>query len=166
MSPDDARALPGPEWLVRRRVAAAERAAALPRPTPDEEIWRYSRIEEVDLDRFPPAPAAVSVTGAGACRVEPAESEAIVDAHRLGLDIGAADTLERYASWRRADNLTMVAATDLLTRLFSNDVKPLRLARDAGLAAVNRLPPLRRFFARHAMGVVGDLPKLMRGERP
>jgi 2-octaprenyl-6-methoxyphenol hydroxylase len=92
--------------------------------------------------------------------------EVLVDAKRLGLDPGAADTLERYAQWRRADNLTMVAATDLLNRLFSNDIKPLRLARDMGLAAVNRTPALRRFFVRHAMGLVGDLPKLIRGERP
>jgi 2-octaprenyl-6-methoxyphenol hydroxylase len=92
--------------------------------------------------------------------------EVLVDAKRLGLDIGAADTLERYARWRRADNFTMVAATDLLNRLFSNDIKPLRLVRDIGLAAVNRVPPLRKFFVRHAMGLVGDLPKLIRGERP
>ncbi len=92
--------------------------------------------------------------------------EVLIDAKRLGLDIGAADTLERYARWRRADNLTMVAATDLLNRLFSNDIKPLRLVRDLGLAAVNRTPALRRFFVRHAMGLVGDLPKLIRGERP
>ena len=91
--------------------------------------------------------------------------EVLIDAKRLGLDIGAADTLERYAQWRRADNLTMVAATDLLNRLFSNDIKPLRLIRDLGLAAVNRTPALRRFFVRHAMGLVGDLPKLIRGER-
>ncbi len=92
--------------------------------------------------------------------------EVLVDAQRLGLDIGAADTLERFARWRRADNFTMVAATDLLNRLFSNDIAPLRLARDVGLAAVNRVPSLRRFFARHAMGLGGDLPRLIRGERP
>jgi 2-octaprenyl-6-methoxyphenol hydroxylase len=92
--------------------------------------------------------------------------EVLIDAKRLGLDIGAADTLERYARWRRADNFTMVAATDLLNRLFSNDIAPLRLARDVGLAAVNRVPPLRKFFVRHAMGLGGDLPKLLRGERP
>jgi 2-octaprenyl-6-methoxyphenol hydroxylase len=91
--------------------------------------------------------------------------EVLVDAKRLGLDVGAADTLERYVQWRRADNLTMVAATDLLNRLFSNDIAPLRLARDLGLAAVNRVPALRRFFVRHAMGMEGDLPKLIRGER-
>jgi 2-octaprenyl-6-methoxyphenol hydroxylase len=92
--------------------------------------------------------------------------EVLIDTKRLGLDIGAADTLERYARWRRADNFTMVAATDLLNRLFSNDIKPIRLVRDIGLATVNRVPPLRRFFVRHAMGLVGDLPKLIRGERP
>jgi 2-octaprenyl-6-methoxyphenol hydroxylase len=91
--------------------------------------------------------------------------EVLIDTKRLGLDIGAADTLERYAQWRRADNFTMVAATDLLNRLFSNDIKPLRLLRDIGLAGVNRVPPLRRFFVRHAMGMVGDLPRLIRGER-
>jgi 2-octaprenyl-6-methoxyphenol hydroxylase len=92
--------------------------------------------------------------------------EVLIDSKRLGLDVGAGDTLERYAQWRRADNFAMVAATDLLNRLFSNDIKPIRLARDVGLAAVNSVPPLRRFFVRHAMGMVGDLPKLIRGERP
>jgi 2-octaprenyl-6-methoxyphenol hydroxylase len=92
-------------------------------------------------------------------------AEVLVEAKRLGLDIGAADTLERYAQWRRADNLAMVGATDLLNRLFSNDLAPLRLVRDLGLAAVHRTPSLRRFFARHAMGLVGELPKLIRGER-
>lgn len=91
--------------------------------------------------------------------------EVLVEAKRLGLDVGAADTLERYAQWRRADNFTMVAATDLLNRLFSNDIAPLRLLRDVGLAGVNKVPALRRFFVRHAMGRVGDLPRLIRGER-
>ncbi len=91
--------------------------------------------------------------------------EVLIDGKRLGLDIGDAHSLERYARWRRADSFTMVAATDLLNRLFSNDLAPLRLLRDVGLAAVNRTPPLRRFFVRHAMGLVGDLPKLIRGER-
>jgi 2-octaprenyl-6-methoxyphenol hydroxylase len=41
----------------------------------------------------------------------------------------------------------------------------VRLVRDLGLAAVNRVPPLKRLFMRHAMGMVGDLPRLARGER-
>jgi Fe-S cluster assembly protein SufD len=51
---DAARALGGPEWLVRRRLAAAERLADVSWPTPAEEIWRYSRIDQLDLDRYRP----------------------------------------------------------------------------------------------------------------
>jgi len=54
--------------------------------------------------------------------------------------------------------------TDGLVRLFSNDVPPLRAVRDIGLATVNRLPPAKDFLMRHAMGVVGDLPRMVRGE--
>ena len=91
-------------------------------------------------------------------------AELIVDAHRLGLDPAGPEVLERYARWRRFDNLMLTAVTDGLNRLFSNDIGPLRLARDLGLAGVNRLPPLKRFLMRHAMGAVGDLPRLVRGE--
>ena len=91
-------------------------------------------------------------------------AQVLVEAARLGLDLGGGDVLERYARWRRFDNTLMLAVTDGLVRLFSNDAAPLRLARDIGLAAVNRINPLKRLFMRHAMGLVGDLPKLMRGE--
>jgi 2-octaprenyl-6-methoxyphenol hydroxylase len=57
----------------------------------------------------------------------------------------------------------MAGVTDVLNRLFSNDIALIKLARDLGLGAVNKIPPLKRFFMRHAMGTVGDLPKLMRG---
>jgi Fe-S cluster assembly protein SufD len=53
---DDARALPGPDWLAARRIAAAERLADVAWPSTDEEIWRYSRIGDLDLDRFRPVP--------------------------------------------------------------------------------------------------------------
>ncbi len=92
-------------------------------------------------------------------------AELIVDACRLGLDPGAADLLDRYQRWRRLDTLALSAVTDGLNRLFSNDVAPLRLARGAGLALVNRAPPLKRLFMRHAMGIVGTLPRLVRGEQ-
>ena len=91
-------------------------------------------------------------------------AEVIVDARRLGLDPGTPQVLERYQRWRRFDTLLMLGVTDGLDRLFSNDVTPLRLARRLGLAAVNRLPGAKRVFMRHAMGLVGDLPRLLRGE--
>jgi 2-octaprenyl-6-methoxyphenol hydroxylase len=91
-------------------------------------------------------------------------TEVLVDAARLGLDIGAPDVLDRYQRWRRFDNATLLAVTDVLNRLFSNDIEPLHLARDIGLAAVNKMPDLKKLFMRHARGTVGKLPKLLNGE--
>lgn len=91
-------------------------------------------------------------------------TEVLADQRRLGLDLGAPDALRRYARWRRFDNMMMLGMTDGLNRLFSTDLPPVRLARDAGMGAVNRIGPLKRLFMRHAMGVVGELPRLLRGE--
>jgi Fe-S cluster assembly protein SufD len=65
-SPDVVRALPefGDAPDVDARLAATERASARSLPTADEEIWRYSRIGELELDRFSPAVAVTTVTGA------------------------------------------------------------------------------------------------------
>jgi 2-octaprenyl-6-methoxyphenol hydroxylase len=94
-----------------------------------------------------------------------AVAELVVDRLRLGLDPGDAPTLERYAAWRRFDSMTLVAVTDGINRLFANDVFPLRVAREAGLAIVERFQPAKRLFMRHAMGLVGELPRTMRGQQ-
>ena len=91
-------------------------------------------------------------------------AETVLDAARLGLDYGQLDVLKRYERWRRFDSFALAAVTDSLNRLFSNDFPPLRLIRDLGLGAVDRIAPLRRFFMRHAGGDLGTLPRLMRGE--
>jgi 2-octaprenyl-6-methoxyphenol hydroxylase len=91
-------------------------------------------------------------------------AEAIVDARRLGLDIGDDSVLERYQRWRRLDAVLLAGVTDGLNRLFSNTIAPVKLARDIGLAAVDRVPPLKRLLMRHAMGTLGDRPRLARGE--
>lgn len=91
-------------------------------------------------------------------------AEVVLDAARLGLDIGALDVLKRYERWRRFDSFTLGAATDVLNRLFSNNITPLRIARDMGLGVVDSIGPLRRFFMRHAGGDIGKLPRLLRGE--
>jgi 2-octaprenyl-6-methoxyphenol hydroxylase len=91
-------------------------------------------------------------------------AELLIDARRLGLDIGDEMVLRPYQHWRRFDALALAAVTDGLNRLFSNTLRPLRLARDLGLAAVHRLPPLKRVLMRDAMGLLGELPRLIRGE--
>jgi 2-octaprenyl-6-methoxyphenol hydroxylase len=89
-------------------------------------------------------------------------AEVIVDAARLGID--PATTLERYQRWRRFDTMAMGVATDGLNRLFSNHSDALRAVRDLGLGVVDRLPVLKRLFIREAAGLVGEVPKLLRGE--
>jgi 2-octaprenyl-6-methoxyphenol hydroxylase len=91
-------------------------------------------------------------------------AEIVLDAARLGLDFGGVELLKRYERWRRFDFFALAAATDAMTRLFSNDIAPLRAVRDLGLGIVDRIGPARRFFMRHAGGDVGKLPRLMRGE--
>jgi 2-octaprenyl-6-methoxyphenol hydroxylase len=91
-------------------------------------------------------------------------AEAIVDAARLGLDPASPDVLERYQRWRRFDTMTMGVATDGLNRLFSNHSDALRLVRDIGLGLVDRLPALKQVFIREAAGLVGDVPKLLKGK--
>ncbi len=93
-------------------------------------------------------------------------AETIVEADRLGLDIGALSVLERYETWRRFDTVRMGMTTDVLNRLFSNDVTPLRVLRDVGLGVVERLPGLKSFFIRQAEGTSGSgHPRMLVGQR-
>lgn len=91
-------------------------------------------------------------------------AEVIVEADRLGEDIGALDVLQRYERWRRFDTVQMGVTTDVLNRLFSNDFGPLRAARDVGLGIVDRMPFMKSFFIRQAAGLAGPAPRLLRGE--
>lgn len=94
-------------------------------------------------------------------------AETIVDADRLGLDIGLTSVLERYQAWRRFDTFRMGVTTDVLNRLFSNDVAPIRMMRDFGLGLVDRLPGLKQLFIGQAAGTgqAGN-PKLLDGMMP
>jgi len=79
-------------------------------------------------------------------------ADLVIAAISAGADPGAPELLARYQRQRRPDNLAMLAATDALDRLFSNDSSLVRLARDLGIAAVHRTAPLKRMFMRQAMG--------------
>ncbi|WP_417687364.1 ubiquinone biosynthesis hydroxylase [Roseibium sp.] len=91
-------------------------------------------------------------------------AEVLVEARRLGQDVGAFDVLERYQRWRRFDAFQMGVVTDVLNRLFSNDNDVLRAARDFGLGLVERMPGLKSRFIKEAAGFAGPSPKLLSGE--
>ena len=89
--------------------------------------------------------------------------EVIVDGMRLGLDPGDAQVLARYERWRASDGLMVAAATDGLTRLFGVPGRGASLVRRLGMAGVQRLPLLKRWFMDEARGVSGTLPRLLQG---
>ncbi len=76
----------------------------------------------------------------------------LLEAHAAGGDLGDPALLRRYQSRRRPDVLLMLAATDALDRLFSTNNPLIRVARDLGIAGVQRMPRLKRMFMRRAMG--------------
>jgi 2-octaprenyl-6-methoxyphenol hydroxylase len=90
-------------------------------------------------------------------------AEVLVEAARLGLDIGALTVLERYERWRRFDSATSAASGAALNLLFSNENTPTRMIRHFGLGLVDRLPPLKSMLMREAAGLTGTLPKLLQG---
>lgn len=91
-------------------------------------------------------------------------AEVVVDAARLGMDLGQADVLDRYQRWRRFDTMAMGFATNSLNFLFSNKSTLLRTVRDIGLGLVDRTPPLKSMFIRQAAGLAGEVPRLLKGE--
>jgi 2-octaprenyl-6-methoxyphenol hydroxylase len=91
-------------------------------------------------------------------------AEVVVDAARLGIDLGQPDVLDRYQRWRRFDTMAMGLATNSLNLLFSNQSTLLRTVRDIGLGLVDRAPPLKNLFIRQAAGLSGEVPRLLKGE--
>ncbi|MEO1397981.1 MAG: ubiquinone biosynthesis hydroxylase [Pseudomonadota bacterium] len=91
-------------------------------------------------------------------------AQTIVEADRLGLDVGSLAVLERYERWRRFDTVQMGVVTDVLNRLFSNDIGPLRTLRTIGLGIVDRLPTLKDAFINQAAGRSASNPALLNGE--
>lgn len=89
-------------------------------------------------------------------------AQILTEAQQRGEDFASELVLARYQEWRRFDTATLVAATDLTNKLFSNDNPLLRAARDVGMGLVGAMPGLRRTFMREAAGLNGELPKLMR----
>ena len=91
-------------------------------------------------------------------------AETLIDAARLGLDIGGLRVLKRYERWRRFDSTSSAFTAVAINMLFSNDSMALRMVRSTGLRSVDRLSRLKNFFMKEAAGLTGDVPKLLRGD--
>lgn len=133
----------------------------------------YQRSEKISGERLAlvgdAAHAIHPIAGQGlnmGLRDVAALTEILSAAKFLGEDLGSAQVLERYARWRRTDNLVLGVVTDGLTRVFSNKNPLLRILRSSGLGLANRITPLRKFFVQHARGTFGHLPKLLQDYPP
>jgi 2-octaprenyl-6-methoxyphenol hydroxylase len=73
-------------------------------------------------------------------------------------ELGGEAFLTRYAARRRLDRSTSIGFTDTLVRVFSNSSVPLAIARGAGLAFLDLVPPARRFLARRLIFGTRALP--------
>jgi 2-octaprenyl-6-methoxyphenol hydroxylase len=89
--------------------------------------------------------------------------EVLVEGKRLGLDLGDPQLLARYQRWRALDTLMVSVATDGLTHLFGIPGRTASAIRRFGLNAVDRAPPLKRWFMAEARGESGDVPRLLVG---
>ena len=90
-------------------------------------------------------------------------AEALVEADRVGLDLGAPLALESYDAARRPDVMSMAFGMDGFEKLFSTP-SPIRALAGAGMSMVGDIAPARKFFAQHASGATRQPPRLMRGE--
>ena len=90
-------------------------------------------------------------------------AEVVIGASREKRDVGEFALLRRYERWRKADNVSVMAAMDGFKRLFSNDIAPLSLLRRAGLNIADASGPVKHMMVKRAMGLSGDLPRLSKG---
>ncbi|WP_417789880.1 UbiH/UbiF/VisC/COQ6 family ubiquinone biosynthesis hydroxylase [Terasakiella pusilla] len=138
----------GPRWSYPLTLQYAKRSI-------DQ---RLALIGDASHGMHPVAGQGFNMGARDACAL----AELIIETKKLGLDVGAGRVLEDYDKWRHFDNHLMLASTDAIVKLFSNNIGPVRFARDVGLAVVDKLPFAKKFFTKSAMGLVGELPEIMK----
>jgi len=90
-------------------------------------------------------------------------TEVLVEGARLGMDLGDAQLLARYQRWRSLDTFMVALATDSLTRLYGVPGRTASAIRRFGMAAVQRIGPVKDRLMAEARGESGDMPLLLRG---
>ncbi|WP_017315711.1 FAD-dependent hydroxylase [Mastigocladopsis repens] len=87
-------------------------------------------------------------------------AQVLQEAHAQGEDIGNIQILKGYERWRKRENLTILGFTDLLDRIFSNNILPVVLVRRLGLWMMQRIPVVKTFALKLMIGLKGRTPKL------
>jgi len=90
-------------------------------------------------------------------------AQVLVEGSRLGLDLGDAQLLRRYDTWRRVDTFSVALATDSLTRIYGISGRAASAVRRFGMGLIDRVGPLKDRLMAEARGEAGELPLLLRG---
>ncbi len=69
--------------------------------------------------------------------------------------------LRRYERWRKTENTLALGLVDSLNRLFSNERISTSWLRRTGLAAVQKLPFIKRQLMMRALGLAGEVPTMV-----
>jgi 2-octaprenyl-6-methoxyphenol hydroxylase len=85
-------------------------------------------------------------------------AQVILRGHQQQQDIGSIKVLRNYEKWRKKENLAILAFTDLLDRLFSNNWTAIVILRRFGLHLMSIFPPLKIFALKLMVGFIGKMP--------
>jgi 2-octaprenyl-6-methoxyphenol hydroxylase len=77
----------------------------------------------------------------------------LANAKNLGADLGAEQLLKQYERRRKLDHKGLYFFTNGLTRLYDTDNSLVSFMRQTSIAVVGKIPPLKKFFMKKAMGV-------------
>lgn len=91
-------------------------------------------------------------------------AETIIDAARLGEDIGNENTLSRYEKRRRLDMQTRFKGVDGYNKIVSNNVGLLRGIRRGGLKTLDAIPAFKNLVMEQSLTPSLDEGRLARGE--
>jgi 2-octaprenyl-6-methoxyphenol hydroxylase len=87
-------------------------------------------------------------------------AQVVQSAYNQGQDIGNLQVLRRYERWRQRENLAVLGFTDLLDRMFSNNLLPVVIVRRLGLLMLKRVQPMKKYALQLMTGLRGRLPEL------
>jgi 2-octaprenyl-6-methoxyphenol hydroxylase len=90
-------------------------------------------------------------------------AQVLVEGSRLGLDLGDAQLLARYQTWRSVDTFAVALATDSLTRIYGIPGRTASAVRRFGMGLIDRIAPIKNRLMAEARGESGELPLLLRG---
>jgi 2-octaprenylphenol hydroxylase len=88
-------------------------------------------------------------------------SQTILENIQADKDIGLYTNLRFFERWRKTEAMQMIASMELLKQLFQGANPLQKGVRDLALLLTDKVNPLKKQFIKQAMGLTGELPKLL-----